>query len=206
MPLISENDAIQALQPYLPTIGGCINLAWDDYQNYPESLKINHSSTTRANIVNDNMVQRCISSIVYGKLVKHFEWGRQHIFVFEKRISLRFKKLNQMLMPSNILTKQASSLNCQHSIPGIEAATHLVAGYRLNNMETEIQDIHIVCPNNKRTYWELRLDGYIESAYSNIFDLFSEHDNSYENQLGSEFTKKNTEQDEVLGYESKDKS
>jgi hypothetical protein len=199
MPLISEKDARTALDSYLPKIYDCIHLAWKDYLMYPDWARIDHSSTTRANIVHDHMIKRAIKSIVDDSSVKHFEWSRHHIFVFEQRISLRLKKLSQELMPQNIQTEQVKNLNCHELVPGIEAAAHLVAGYTLNKLETEVEDVYLVCPNNKKIYWELKLDG--SEISSNVYDIFETIDENY----NSEFERKEIEntEDEVARYDKK---
>lgn len=190
MPLISENNAIELLNPYLKSIRECIIGAFDDYSKYPDWTRIDHDQTTKANIINNHMVQRATKAFIDDKKIKILPGRRQILFIFEQKISLRLKKLDGGLMPQNISTKQVKKLNGQVEISGIEAAHHLVAGYTLNTDLTEIDGVYMVCPNNNRVYWASKLEN--EKTVSIVHDLF---ENKETNEYGSDFERKENSTD-----------
>lgn len=128
MPLIPEDAAIKALQPYLSSIYECINEGWNDYFKYPDWTRVTHDQTTRANIINNHVVQRATTAFIDEPRIKILAGGqRQTLFIFDQKISLRLKKLDSELMPQNVVTEQVKKLNGQEEISQIEAAHHLVA-------------------------------------------------------------------------------
>lgn len=194
MPLIQKDAAFEALKPYLEKIRVCVASAWEvDYLKYPEWAKVAHDATTRANIIFGHMVERAMKTFIDDSSVKILSpkdtKTRQAIFVFGGKISLRFKKLDSDLMPQNIDTAREKLLNSQEDLPDIGAAYHLVAGYTLNEYQTEIDGIYLVCPNNKKIYWEIELKEGLQTV-STIRDLFEEIETE---EYSSIFQKKESE-------------
>ena len=51
-------------------------------------------------------------------------------------------------------TKQAE-LFMQQSLPGLEAPTHLIAGYTVDNLLRQVKEIMITCPRGRHNQWVL---------------------------------------------------
>ena len=190
MPLMQQEEALQVLNPYLEKVYACITGAWTDYMKYEEWARVAHDATTRANIINGHMISRAMKAFIEEPKVKIFApketRTRQALFVFDRKISLRLKKLSPDLMPQNVVTGRGKSLNSQEKFPDIEAASHLVAGYTLTPLQTEIEQVYLVCPNNKKIYWELELrEG--KQPISTVRDMFAE---LAAEEYGSEFQRK----------------
>lgn len=202
MPLLSKTTAIESLRPYLNIVHQCITGAWEDYSKYPDWTKVAHDQTTRANIINNHMILRATAAFMDDPRIKIIDMQRQSLFVFDSQISLRLKKLDADLMPQNVVTKQVKRLNGQKELEEIKAAYHLVAGYTLSTFQTKIDGIYLVCPNNKRIYWELEITN--EDIVSTVRDLL---ENIETEEYGSEFEKKeDSTSSETAKDGTKDKS
>jgi hypothetical protein len=189
MPLLSKEIAISTLETYFQTIYRCIHGAWEDYQGYPEATKVTHDQTTRANIVSGHMRERASKQFVDDVRVKISKRSKgdpsRALFVIDDQISIRFKKLDNDLCPKNIQTGMVRQLNGQVDLPEIPSAYHLVAGYTLNSLQTQIDGVYLVCPNNKKLYWHIEID---ESAIKpSHVDLLSALDTE---EYGSSFERK----------------
>ena len=76
---------------------------------------------------------------------------------FSDRVLLRFKKLNEDKMPSNLPTLQAIEWFEQLSLPDMPEAIRIVAGYELNSLQTDIKAVYITCTAGPRRKWFFEL-------------------------------------------------
>lgn len=66
---------------------------------------------------------------------------------------------------SNYPTKQQVKLLYQRELPGIGSATHVIFGYRLDDLWRQIDQVSFVCWRGNRRRWEIpvadNLDAYL---------------------------------------------
>ena len=85
------------------------------------------------------------------------------ILVIDEKAAIRFKKLNDELRPSNIMTNQQSDFATQQLLPGFPPeVTNLTFGHKLNVTGTEIDGFWLLCPRGTANLWSLPLDKPIE--------------------------------------------
>jgi hypothetical protein len=77
---------------------------------------------------------------------------------------LRFKKLRESLLTSNIPTRRQTLLALQLHLPDFPDAPRLVVGYLLNRLQTDIKDILIVYAVGKDVKWFISILEAEESA------------------------------------------
>ncbi|MCK5473111.1 MAG: hypothetical protein KAI59_03700, partial [Planctomycetes bacterium] len=120
---------------------------------------------TIANMVHDN-IELMAKEIFKGKGQDIAVYTKKGFLIinFYGRIFLRFKKLQNCLMPCNIQTEQQRAFDEQTLFEG--HITHLSAGYRLNDIG-EYKDAHIVCVAYRKLQWNLKLPEVKEAITRN---------------------------------------
>jgi hypothetical protein len=134
-------------------LGKCIKGAWKDYLGYPDHLRLQHTPRSRASLVHDHIVMRVRNAFDDFDDVRLHDINKLFVLVLPGEVVIRFKKLNDNLRSSGIPTQQRLEFAAQGDLPGIESVTHLEAGYTLNEFETAIDGVHVVCPYNDSVLW-----------------------------------------------------
>ena len=171
MALIEREEAIAILGGHLPAFYRVVSGAWDDYMSYPIDKRIVHSVRSRASLVHDHMIDRASRYATQESGVHILERRKLYLFVFDRRIAIRFKKFDEDLRTSNQPSKQVHQFKHQRQLQGVEAAHNLEAGYIVGADGQSIQAIHLVCPSGNRAYWDVLLT---ESTQTTVIeDLFA---------------------------------
>ena len=155
---ITEDQAREVLGPYQGDIRSCIVSAWTDYHDHCREIKHILTTRSRASIIFDFIVHN---------IGQKFQ-GRRNIFIsnkkrlflvnFENKVIIRFKKLKHN-RASCIPTQQTLDFFRQVEIPGIPTPERFVVGYQLNHMQTEINSISVVYPQDpNQNYWAYDLE------------------------------------------------
>jgi hypothetical protein len=76
----------------------------------------------------------------------------------EERALLRFAKFGPGLITSKNSTRQQRDFDGQEPLPGMPEATHLVAGYVLDPLETKIERMAVTCPYENDNLWSFDID------------------------------------------------
>jgi hypothetical protein len=175
MPLLSHDEGQRIVGPHFGAIFQIVIKAWTEYvAEYSDKQRAKHSTTTRACILHDLMVANaalyftatdgCSSINSQGLML--FLISGKHI-----PVAIRFKKFDRELLSRNQPTQQVRDFRSQQQIDALGAAYHLEAGYVLDQYESAIEQISIVCPNRNRSYWDIELRGETESV-TKVQDLF----------------------------------
>lgn len=156
-----QNDALSSIAEELPIIFSCILDAWQIYQmKYPEDLKIAHSATSRASIVHDHIVSLARQRFEPRFGVQCLVIGRLFIVSFNSGVVVRFKKFDKNFRAHNIRTRQSSGFMTQAPLPEIGEVINLQAGYRLDDLETDIEGIYLTLPiSESGNEWVFELNG-----------------------------------------------
>ena len=160
--VLSDREAHGILQNHYPRVATCIHGAWRDYEfliRVAPDQCLNFTPTTRANIIQNNMVKHAQQMFGQTEDVLCFENDGIFTVDFYGRIRLRFKKLDKLLRPSNIQTAQQQGFSSQ-TLFG-PSYTKVTAGYRLDRSGLAIRDIHLVCWYNDALLWNIQLDEHV---------------------------------------------
>jgi len=145
------------LQPHLGQIYDAIKGAWYTYGELYDHSRHVHSLRTRANIVYDHMAFNAREAFVNESDVKIMDINGLFLLNFAGRVLLRFKKLNEDKMPSNLPTLQTIEWFEQLSLPSMPEAIRVVAGYELNSLQTDIKAVYVTCTAGPRKKWYFEL-------------------------------------------------
>lgn len=167
--MLPELDYVDSqIGDQLPLIRECILAAWDKLAEVDPSHRRSWTTTTRANVVQNWIVEEASRRLSYLQIC---DCNGMKVFVLRGGIALRFKKLDRDCMSHNVRTGQVSRFRMQEALDGVPSLCNLEAGYVLNPLGTEVESTHLVCPNGRRNiYWAVDLRGSAASA--EIVDLF----------------------------------
>ena len=158
--LISYTEAQEALSIHYSNLWGVVDNSWKEWQNLPASLTYQLSKRTRACLVHDFMVKNAKGLSFSDGLFKTIEIRGMFCLLVETSrglIACKFKKLTADGHSMNQPTIQVDKFKCQEEINGLELAHHLEIGYVLNDIETEISSIDIVCPSGGTILWKAEI-------------------------------------------------
>lgn len=172
MSLISEQEAVNNLYPHISAIREIVVGGWNDYiEKYPEEVRVLHCPTTRAGIVHDHQIHRASIYAQKASGVTLCDLTRLKMLIIDGKFAIRFKKLDNDLRSANLKTKQIREFRSQEQLCGLPQTHNLEAGYLLSELETEIQNVFLVCPNKGGLYWAAKLEEH-SKVEQTIFDLF----------------------------------
>lgn len=171
MPLIDRAEALEILAPYQEPLYNIVTGAWSVYKTeYPESLRVVHSPGIRAGIVHDHAVELAAKFCATDSRARLETVRGLSLLVIEGRLAIRFKKLDDELHSRGQPTQQNKDFRSQLQLDGIAAPHNLEAGYVLDLLGQNIQEVHVVCPNGKGIYWDISLTG--SAVVTNVTDMF----------------------------------
>ncbi|NOT77202.1 MAG: hypothetical protein HOP08_19940 [Cyclobacteriaceae bacterium] len=165
--------ALMLTQEEVSTIGGdhfsriasVIEGAFEDYQRSLSSISAAGIRTdlrirTAASLVHDMISSRSKLEFSSEARIKVGEFNGIFGMVIDRRIFVRFKKLNSELKTSNIPTQQAQGfIKQQLELPGFGKLTLLTAGYLLSPTGTAIRNIYLTCRRGNDIIWHRDLRG-----------------------------------------------
>jgi hypothetical protein len=137
----------------------CMETAWERYQNFPPEVKVDLSARSRASVVYDFIIREAWNQFMNDSDV-HLDQRRGFLLInVLGMVLIRFKKFNKRLLPQSIPTNQNMVFmeRGQGILLECVTATKLIAGYQLNNLQSNIQLMAMVCPdgNTCELYFEL---------------------------------------------------
>jgi len=151
------------LGKYLDILRECMEAAWKRYhETITEDGRVDLTPRSRASVVYDYIVAITIKRFL--ELDDSFvSLDRRRGFLlmnFGGKILLRFKKFNKRMRPEGIRTRQNVSFMTQGQGILLECvtATKLVAGYKLDDFQSGIELMAIVCPDGNKCELYLELD------------------------------------------------
>lgn len=147
--LTNSPEAIQqALEPYMGALWACAAGGVFDYLSLDPQHRAIDSARTRANRIYDFMLHRARREFAGVPQVRFIERRGLVSLLIEDRFNIRFKKLNKRYLPSNYPTQQAIQMlhQVELDLPDLPPVIKLIVGYRLNDLQTNLQGVYLVCP------------------------------------------------------------
>src|SRR5438552_2799647 len=158
MALINQSDAAEIIQPHAGALYDIPVKAWDEYHTkIPADLLVSFSPRTRASAVHDLMIQNAAKYATQAKDVGLFDLRMMRGMVIKSLLAVRMKKLDEESSSRSQPTAQVTAFRNQETFEGLQALHNLELGYVLNEAETDIAEIRLVCPSGDGIYWWMRI-------------------------------------------------
>jgi hypothetical protein len=166
--LLDYDEADEILKPYYDSIVASIYKGYNDFKLMQSIMSdsgnlADFEIRTRASFIHDQIRKHLTQCFENNSNVSVGQFNKLFGIVIEKKMFIRFKKINSNYSTSNINTIQTRNFSMQTGIEGIpEQVTHLSAGYTPNRFWTDIQDIQIMCKIGEQLRWSKNLNSHIE--------------------------------------------
>jgi len=146
-----------------------MSAAFDRYLALDPAVRASLSPRSIASITHDFIIENALRLLADAPGVTWELRGGLFLAYIETEwvvYVLRFKKLDQRLRFRGIATRQYSNFvnQIQPSLPGLGLIplselpfVNLVAGYILNELRTELESVHMVCPGGKEHRWTFEI-------------------------------------------------
>jgi hypothetical protein len=153
-------DVLDFLGPALcEALHNVVARAWERYTERDPLVPV-PSARYRANALYELMAEEARTQLAEHDRVKVFEPEHENrrllVGVYDDDEDLRFvfylKKLTNKHEPRNFPTPTAVAFNAQQSLPGVPLGTRLILGYKLIELNTDIE-VKIVCFDGRRAAW-----------------------------------------------------
>lgn len=160
---INEDEAYAVLEPHLSLIKKTVVTSVNDYFygiNYAQ-VRHEHSPRSAASICHDKIKNSIIDS--FSDIIGVSYKTNKGLFTLtiDGLVVLRFKKFNKKNLSSSVVTQQLLAFNNQDveqlELPDMPPNGLLHVGYRLNQLETAIEDVIISCRHGNSNIWSWNL-------------------------------------------------
>jgi hypothetical protein len=161
---MDRNEVGSILDPHFPQLLDCLSNGCQDYLRHYAAFTHIHTKGTRASIARDHVRDRIRRTFSADKSTRIVE-KRNGLFLLEveKKLLLRFKKLNSRKCAANIPTGQSKTFYRQQPLFPGAWRTNLNAGYTANETFTEFE-FYITEPNGSRSNaWVMKIQEYPQS-------------------------------------------
>lgn len=155
----TPDHAAEILGPYLPVLHQVVRRAVAKWMALPVVNRMAKRSTTRANWIYDEMVEAAFEEL-QGIEAIALKVTRGYLRItIAGQFSVKLKKLNDRLRPSNVRTKASQAFVNQVMLEIEDAPaplTNIFLGYKWDATETEIE-VYIVCPIGDNNLWNIQI-------------------------------------------------
>ena len=166
----------ETLKPYNELIRSCIVDAWGECQTYLAPILFKLNACAIANVVFSLMTSNARERFEGVKGVKIVTKNGLFILSINGAVAIRFKKLGKNRLPRGIRTQQAIDFSGQIPLPGVPSKRNLFAGYMLNILQTDIQEVYIVCPDGEGLDWYYPIKA---ATMNNVVDVSKKNEEKY---------------------------
>lgn len=170
--MLTRTQALKILtEDRLKAVQTSVERGFRTYLEYPARFRRAHATRTRRSITYDHIVETATEVLESQPGVTLVRTQGLVVFDIDRRLLLRFKHLDEQRRSSNISTMQIQEFRGQRPLPGMPArAVHVEAGYQLNELETAIENIVVICPNGSRIEWDI--DVYAANPQAEIVPFY----------------------------------
>ncbi|WP_327246537.1 hypothetical protein [Streptomyces sp. NBC_01320] len=165
---IGPDEAAQVLSPHLQSITDCLHNGWKHWRDLVEldaERGVEISTRSRASLVYDFICAEAKKTFDQNPHITISESRGFLLLTIDSKIVIRFKKFRDGGLRTNGIVTQQSREFANQVLPGMEAVTHLVAGYLPDDDGLGLRLAAITCTLDKEQLWVLNLDlAFDESA------------------------------------------
>jgi hypothetical protein len=163
--IIPKDDAETIFKPYFQDLSEIINgawTAWEEFQKVAPDLWMPLRARTRANFIYDHIVHRATEKFDNQESKSKgigLEEKRGFLLIhIANKLTIRFKKFRgKKWQVSNVQTMQQVLFSLQLDIPGLPKSTRVVVGYKLNELQTAIDQLAITCRSGEQLEWVIEI-------------------------------------------------
>jgi hypothetical protein len=165
---IGKDDAKRIINPHLGKIKRAVSSSISNYLTGKQYAAVRHSHSTRsdASIIHDLIIGEIENEFNDVEGVCHQRKNKLFCLVIDDKVILRFKKFNNNLLGSGINTNQLIAFNLQDPVQleftNMPPHGLLYVGYRLNDLNTGINDLHITYRYSNKNVWTWNIT-YVEN-------------------------------------------
>jgi hypothetical protein len=142
-------------EKYGDVIQQCFRSAYAHwFDKHRDELNI-HRGRTRSNFVWDCTVGYLRTALGEDGKFRFIDTHGTTLMIYDQSLLIKVKKLNRGLRASNVFTYASEKFNHQKDLGFELNLTNVFLGYVPNDLNTEIEQIHIVCPNGDGVAWSV---------------------------------------------------
>lgn len=157
MPSMTEEDGRAGMEDFEKVFVECVKSGWHRWREMGDkdpSIRYDLGNRSRATIVNDFICKEIQRRFAVIPGTNQLRVHGINALDLGNGIVTRIKKVDNHYRSSNIRTQHNERYMLQLSLPDLPPeATRLIVGYQLNDLETEIKDIVVTCPDGRRLLW-----------------------------------------------------
>lgn len=145
-------------------VASAIREAWDDWLA-SDFNGVWRCKRSRANFVWEQIIERANNALIDHDAVHVIEGHETMKFLIRDTVLFRFKKADGTGRSSNVATQLALAFHDhEQDLFGLPEVQRVEVVYKLNRLETQIDDICVVARNGDQIAWEYSLLGAGEAA------------------------------------------
>jgi hypothetical protein len=154
MPVPSEATVRPILDEIRTPIVGAIYEAWDDWLASDRN-GVWRYKRSRANFVWEQIIERANNALLGHDAVHVIDGHETMKFLVRDTVLFRFKKADETGRSSNVATQLALAFHDHdEDLFGLPEVQRVEVVYKLNRLETQIDDICVVARNGDQIAWE----------------------------------------------------
>lgn len=157
MPIPSEATVRPILDELRDQIVSSIRGAWEDWQA-SDFKGVWRCKRSRANFVWEQIIERANTALLEHDVVYVIDGHETMKFLVRDTVLFRFKKADETGRSSNVATQLALAFHDHdQDLFGLPEVQRVEVVYKLNRLETQIEDISVVARNGDQIAWEYSL-------------------------------------------------
>lgn len=161
MPIPSEANVRPVLDEIREQVVSAIQEAWEDWLGSDRN-GVWRYKRSRANFVWEQIIERANNALLDHDAVHVIDGHETMKFLVRDTVLFRFKKADETGRSSNVATQLALAFHDHDKdLFGLPEVQRVEVVYKLNRLETQIDDICVVARNGDQIAWEYSLlDAY----------------------------------------------
>jgi hypothetical protein len=157
MPIPSEATVRPVLDEISEQIVSAIRGAWEDWLASDRN-GVWRYKRSRANFVWEQIIERANNALLGADAVHVIDGHETMKFLVQDTVLFRFKKADETGRSSNVATQLALAFHDHdEDLFGLPEVQRVEVVYKLNRLETQIDDICVVARNGDQVAWEYSL-------------------------------------------------
>lgn len=157
MPIPSEANVRPVLDEIREQVISAIREAWEDWLGSDRN-GVWRYKRSRANFVWEQIIERANNALLDHDAVHVIDGHETMKFLVRDTVLFRFKKADETGRSSNVATQLALAFHDHdEDLFGLPEVQRVEVVYKLNRLETQIDDICVVARNGNQIAWEYSL-------------------------------------------------
>lgn len=157
MPIPSKATVRPILDEIRDHVVSAIRAAWEDWLA-SDFNGVSRCKRSRANFVWEQIIERANTALLNHEAVHLIDGHETMKFLVRDVVLFRFKKADETGRSSNVATQLALAFHDhEQDLFGLPEVQRVEVVYKLNRLETQIDDICVVARNGGQIAWEYSL-------------------------------------------------